>query len=624
MASFFFLPPFAASLAAFSAAFAASLAAFSAAFSASAAAFASAASRSRSSRASRLRAVRSALRSDRSNAATPAATSASGHASTRAHAAACSSPRRLSTTCNQFSPTSTQKSRDATANSTRVSESRAAATIAPANAHVIVRVIDRTRVESPHIARRKATTASASDPATYPKLRGPASLRLSRAAIAFASTPRRRLAPSVQAPAASVKDSGFLTYSNFRTPEVGIGIPRWPGCPRVHAATLFKSPEPEDPSTSTRLKFSKSASFAASAASDAATARSHRRAMSSSYLPLGAPRRNGRYRACPTPKRANTAVCSNAVSGASAMACASAANPKPPRPSRGGSGASLGRSAAVASTRDSPTSNVSSRAATCAHVNARSRRACSNASRRSRGVRRRDPTSRDVFANAASSKRTQALASPSTPSAAKSNRSTPRFGSASGHPIATGSSFTASPSRVRFTMFCRPVCDERIFVSSAEPPTSFKCPWSASKIEPATPLCAGSTRSKTCLPSGLVVSKARKVPGAACANSDWSTGTAFSPFLPPFFAPPFFPLAPPFFPFFGFLPPPSARNRRSPSARAAEAASCVRAPTSDTDFKDDPGSVETLCSPPCRERREASSARSNDAHSSAPISLPSR
>ena len=108
----------------------------------------------------------------------------------RAHAAACSSPRRLSTTCNQFSPTSTQKSRDATANSTRVSRvAPRAATIAPANAHVIVRVIDRTRVESPHIARRKATTASASDPATYPKLRGPASLRLSRAAIAFASTP---------------------------------------------------------------------------------------------------------------------------------------------------------------------------------------------------------------------------------------------------------------------------------------------------------------------------------------------------------------------------------------------------------------------------------------------------
>mmetsp|Transcript_3897 Transcript_3897/g.16568 ORF Transcript_3897/g.16568 Transcript_3897/m.16568 type:complete len:205 (+) Transcript_3897:631-1245(+) len=201
--------------------------------------------------------------------------------------------------------------------------------------------------------------------------------------------------------------------------------------PDVLEVVSFFDVSPETSSYETRLKFSKSASFAASAASDAATARSHRRDMSSSYLPLGAPRRNGRYRACPTPKRANTALCSNAVRGDKNEVCASDAKFKKSIESvsvsvssrfsanafasRGASSVdfrssfvvrllmSLGSSMAAASTRDSPTSNVSRSAAACAHVNARSRRACSSASRRSRGVKRRDPTSRNVAAKVSSS-----------------------------------------------------------------------------------------------------------------------------------------------------------------------------------------------------------------------------
>ena len=273
----------------------------------------------------------------------------------------------------------------------------------------------------------------------------------------------------------------------------------------------------------------------------------------------------------------------------------------------------------AASTRASPTSNVSRSAAACAHVNARSRRACSSASRRSRGVRRRDPTSRKVAAKASSSMTFLGISS-ETPNATKSNRRTPLVGSVSGHAIATGSSLTASPSSVRLTIFCRP-------------PDRVSRAWSTENIAAAMSLCAPSARSKTCLPSGLVVSNARNVPGAACvarANSDWSTGTASPalPFLPPFFAAPFFPLAP-FLPFFAFLPPPSARKRRSPSARAAAAASSVRASTSETARRDDATSAISFFSSSLfsfffRRAIDASSARSNDAHPSAPMSLPSR
>mmetsp|Transcript_1679 Transcript_1679/g.6717 ORF Transcript_1679/g.6717 Transcript_1679/m.6717 type:complete len:327 (-) Transcript_1679:206-1186(-) len=173
-------------------------------------------------------------------------------------------------------------------------------------------------------------------------------------------------------------------------------------------------------------------------------------------------------------------------------------------------------------------------------------------------------------------------------------------------------------------MFCRP-------------PDRVARAWSTENRAAAMSLCAPSARSKTCLPSGLVVSNARNVPGAACvarANSDWSTGTASPalPFLPPFFAAPFFPLAP-FLPFLAFFPPPSARKRRSLSARAAAAASSVRASTSETARRDDATSATSflsssplppLCSFIFRRAMDASSARSNDAHPSAPMSLPSR